>query len=160
MNIRIVTVAMVLVALVAGCSSSGTNYAAVNMVNSKFDESKFPYRLKLKKQSEDFVIYSMQAAGDSGETIAKSSALLLKDIHKEIELKCGFKPNDLIDTRIVSYESPEFYEVWVYHNEESPMPDKRTALSVVLVAYPDGGGTDIHLHGNCNPVPRDFSFPI
>ncbi|MBL4832263.1 MAG: hypothetical protein JKY55_20595 [Aliivibrio sp.] len=155
---NIVTFAMAVT--LAGCSASGTNYSVVQKANFKLEKSNSPYRLTLKNKSEDYSTYTLKPAGKIGDTIAESSPTLLRDINKEIQLKCGFRHKELTEIRIVSYEQPEFHEVWVYKSKQSLMPKNQIALSVILIAYPDAGGTDIYLYGECNPEPKEFTFQV
>lgn len=113
----------------------------------------------LTKSSEINERYSLMSIGVVGKSIVLTSPVLLKDIQNAVMFKCGFIPEQLIETRVVSHELPELYETWAYDNRNSDMQGQTTVLSVILLPYPDDGGTDIDIVGDCDQQPINIVIP-
>lgn len=117
-----------------------------------------PYRYELVEKTPKFTAYELKLAGVSNPSIAKDSEVLLQDILKGVQEKCGFIKDQLIETRKVLYKHPNYYEVWVFKDMLSERDDKTTGISVLLRSYPNDGGVDIEISGDCHAKPKKMFF--
>ncbi|QDE30946.1 hypothetical protein [Shewanella polaris] len=142
--------------ILAGCANPLLH--TINNSNESFEKNKFPFRYIETEKDKTHTTFQLEPAGIPQQTIASSSELLLKDIFKGLKEKCNFKKEDMVETRKVSSDIPYYYEVWVFNDELSKRSDKRSSISIVLKQYPNGGGVDIFLLGECHSVPKQFTF--
>lgn len=126
--------------------------------NAAFEKQHQAYRyLKVEEQGVHSR-YQLEPAGNRLQTIAVGSTVLLSDIFRGLNQKCGFEKSDLVETRVVSHQHPRYYEVWVFNDVLSERADKKSAVSVVLDVYPNNGGTDISFSGSCHAKPVKLVF--
>jgi hypothetical protein len=125
--------------------------------NERFEKQYDPYRFVKKEDKGTHSKYQLEPAGQKTQSIIADKTLL-SDIFHSIKQKCGFRKNDLVETRFVSYKHPATYQVWVFKDALSKMENKTSAISVVLFSYPKNGGTDIGLAGNCHAKPMNIYF--
>jgi hypothetical protein len=142
--------------ILSGCANSLLR--TIDKSNERFEKNQSPYRYVKIEEKGTHTTFQLEPAGIPQQTVAASSKLLLLDILKGLKQKCGFEKDDIVEIRKVSYEQPQYYEVWVFKDELSKRADKTSALSVVLDVYPDNGGVDIYFSGECHSVPRRFTF--
>ncbi|MCU8395837.1 hypothetical protein M2G63_21100 [Vibrio vulnificus] len=142
--------------LVSGCSNSLVN--TVKNTNEKLSLEQAPYRYVQSEKVDTHTSYILKPAGSESETIAKHSEVLLKDIFSGFKNECGFSKSDLVSVNKVKHASPVFYEVWTFRDALSERSDKTSSMSVILTAYPNGGGTDISFVGNCHAKPAKLVF--
>jgi len=134
-----------------GCASS-SNDRAISIANKNLLTSFNPYILVKTKETKDSVTYQSMPAGDVWPSLAPVGSALFVDVFKQINKACNFKFTDLKETRMVYFDEKTLssYEVWVFNDPLSQRDDKITAISVILKATPNIGGTDI----NCK-IPKD-----
>lgn len=142
--------------LLVGCSNSLTH--TITKSNENFELEKSPYRYVLSQEEVTHTSYTLEPTGVVGETIAKHSEVLLTDIYAGFKSECSFDKSDLVSVNIVKHDAPLFYEVWTFDDSLSERNDKRSSMSVILTAYPNGGGTDITFVGNCHAKPTKLVF--
>ena len=137
--------------LLAGCASS-SNERAISIANKDLLNSFNPYILAKTNETKDAITYQSMPAGDVWPSLAPIGSALVVDVFKEINKTCNFKYSDLKETRMVYFDDKTSfsYEVWVFNDPLSQRDDKITAISVILKATPNIGGTDI----NCK-IPKD-----
>ena len=137
--------------LFVGCASS-SNERAISIANKDLLNSFNPYILSKTNETKDSVTYQSMPAGDVWPSLAPIGSALVVDVFKEINKACNFKYSDLKETRMVYFDDKTSfsYEVWVFNDPLSGRDDKITAISVILKATPNIGGTDI----NCK-IPKD-----
>ena len=142
--------------ILSGCANSLLH--TIDNSNKSFEENFSPYRYVEIEKENTYTKFELEPAGVPHQTIASASELLLIDIFKSFKEKCGFEKEDIIGIRKVSYEPPQYYEVWVFKDELSKRADKSSAISLVLKQYPNGDGVDISLFGQCHSVPKQITF--
>ena len=142
--------------ILSGCANSLSH--TIDNSNQSFEQNKSPYRFVKIEKGSTHTTFQLEPAGSPQQTIAVSSKLLLADILKGLKQKCGFEKEDIVEIRKVKYEPPQFYEVWVFKDTLSKRADKRSAISVILDQYPNGGGVDISFSDKCHSVPQQFTF--
>ncbi|MBY8314591.1 hypothetical protein KW543_02310 [Vibrio fluvialis] len=125
--------------------------------NSKLALSYSPYRLAEVEANDTKSVIGQIMAGSPGQTIAIADKLVLKDVLDSFNQMCGYKPNQVTAVNVVSHSYPEFYEVWEFDDINSNMGNGKSALSLVLKALPNNGGTDIDIYGDCHPKPLSFT---
>ena len=137
--------------LLAGCASS-SNERAISIANKDLLNSFNPYILAKTNETKDAVTYQSMPAGDVWPSLAPIGSALVVDVFKEINKACNFKYSDLKETRMVYFDDKTSfsYEVWVFNDPLSQREDKITAISVILKATPNIGGTDINYK-----IPKD-----
>ena len=137
--------------LFVGCASSSSQ-RAIDIANKDLLNSFNPYILSKTNETKDAVTYQSMPAGDVWPSLAPIGSALVVDVFKEINKVCNFKYSDLKETRMVYFDDKTSfsYEVWVFNDPLSGRDDKITAISVILKATPNIGGTDI----NCK-IPKD-----
>ena len=137
--------------LFVGCASSSSQ-RAIDIANKDLLNSFNPYILAKTNETKDSVTYQSMPAGDVWPSLAPIGSALVVDVFKEINKVCNFKYSDLKETRMVYFDDKTSfsYEVWVFNDPLSGRDDKITAISVILKATPNIGGTDI----NCK-IPKD-----
>jgi len=131
-----------------GCSVSPAMNEQVQQFNSEQEAKYAPTRMK-------FVEFpggasSLQTgvwAGEPGVTAA--NARFQTGIFEKFKTQCGFDQSQLKEVRVVKYEPPLWYEVWVFNNPDSLRPDKTTGLSVVMRFDPVTNITNTSFYGNC-----------
>jgi hypothetical protein len=88
--------------------------------NERFEKQYAPYRFVKKEDKDTHSKYQLEPAGQKKHSMV-TDKILLSDIFYSIKQKCGFKKNDLIETRFVSYKHPKSYQVWVFKDALSKM---------------------------------------
>lgn len=145
--------------ILSGCATPLLN--TIQNTNNSLEKKQLPYRYVQLKTKDAFTTFQLELAGTPIQSTSISNDLLVTEIFKAIKLKCGFEKEDLVETRKVVYNSPLFYEVWVFNDKLSKRPDKKSALSVLLSA-PMAGSNDmdaeISFAGNCHSEPKQFIF--
>jgi hypothetical protein len=130
----------------------------MNSLNESLQESKSPVRY-LRVKSDSLEMYKAEWAGKPGKSIVFNSKILENDVAKLIEEHCGLKKSQLLETRIVSHNPPDFYEVWVYQDPLSKRDDKTSALAITFKDLGPNRGTDFNVNGNCHAnAPMKFIF--
>ena len=137
--------------LFVGCASSSSQ-RAIDIANKDLLNSFNPYILSKTNETKDAVTYQSMPAGDVWPSLAPIGSALVVDVFKEINKVCNFKYSDLKETRMVYFDDKTSfsYEVWVFNDPLSQREDKTTAISVILKATPNIGGTDINYK-----IPKD-----
>ena len=137
--------------LFVGCASSSSQ-KAIDIANKDLLNSFNPYILVKTDETKYVIIYKSMPAGDVRPSLAPIGSALFVDVLKQINRVCSFKSTDLKETRVVYFDDKTSfsYEVWVFNDPLSQRDDKITAISVILKATPNIGGTDI----NCK-IPKD-----
>lgn len=135
-------------AFLASCASNPTANSGAEIANKRFAEQLLPMRVKAKDVEGGGSVMTYYWAGTMGESVA--TPVVEKDIYKMININCDYNPEDLKQVNIVRHQYPMFYEVWVFNDKESRREDKTSALSVILKALPNNGGTDINTIGSCH----------
>jgi hypothetical protein len=143
------------ITLLVGCVN--TLEHTIKNTNERFEQQYAPYRFIKQENKETHSKYQLEPAGQKKRDIVINK-ILLADIFYSIKKKCGFKKNDLMETRLVSRKHLKSYQVWIFKDALSEMDDKTSAISVVLISYPNNGGTDIGLAGNCHAKPMHLYF--
>ena len=136
--------------LLAGCASSSQRIVdranRDNLVN-------FPaHKLVKVKERSQAEIYQEMPNGELAPSFAPPGSELGNDVMLGINRECGFKAKDLKEVRVVSHDETRGldFEVWVFNDPLSQRDDKITAISVILKATPNIGGTDINYK-----IPKD-----
>lgn len=145
-----------IVVVLVGCSTTGGNNIVA--VNEELAAKNSAYRFVKTEEENTHTAYELQPAGIEQKTIAAGSELLMADILRSINSQCGFEKDDLVETRVVHYQPPSFYEVWIFNDDLSEHENKQSAISVLLYQKPDMGGIDIHLSNECHPKPLRMVF--
>lgn len=148
---------MLFVFLLFGCASNPMEHS-IKTFNKNLEKKFSAYRYVKTEDVSSHTTYELQPAGSKQQTGAINSELLLSDTFKSIKQKCNFDKQDLVETRVVSHKYPWFYEVWIFKDVLAEREDKKTALSVRFLAYPDNGGTDIFILGKCHGEKRIVVF--
>jgi len=130
-----------------GCISSGQNQ--MNSLNQNLQKSKAPIRY-VRTKSDSIEMYKEEWAGKPGKSITLNSKSLENDVFKLIEEHCGLKKSQLIETRVVSHNPPDFYEVWVFQDPLSKRDDKTSGLAITFKDLGPNQGTDFYVNGNCH----------
>ncbi|EGQ8107695.1 hypothetical protein I7096_005146 [Vibrio parahaemolyticus] len=125
--------------------------------NSKLALSYSPYRLAEVETTDSKSVFGQIMGGTPGQTIAVVDKLVLKDVLDSFHQMCGYQPSQVTAINVVSHSYPEFYEVWEFDDNDSHMDNGKSALSLVLKALPNNGGTDIDIYGDCHPKPLSFT---
>jgi len=142
--------------ILSDCASPSLHM--INNSNETFEKNQFPYRYVEIEEKETYTNFQLEPAGIPQQTIAPSSKLLSTGILKALEEKCNFKREDVVEIRKVNHKTPQYYEVWVFKDELSKRPDKKSAISVILEKYPNGGGDGIFLLGACHSIPQQVTL--
>ena len=152
--IKEILVTLGILLTLSGCANSFERQ--INMQNITLEQKQQPDRLYKTKSTDKADFYTMEWAGTKGESIALVSEQLYADILNVFKSHCGFSETDLLETRIVSYKLPTFYEVWVFKDALSERKDKTSAMSVIMTQLPNGGGVDMNFIGQCHSKPLQF----
>lgn len=139
-----------------GCGS-GLN-PQINSLNNSLEKKHAPDRYYKTKSTKHADTYTNEWTGEKGKSVAFTSKVVTADVFKLIKKHCGLKKSDLIETRIVSYKDPTYYEVWVFKDSLSERKDKTSALTVILTQYSNTSGVDIAINGQCHSKPLTFTF--
>lgn len=147
--------------ILSGCANPLFN--TINNTNNTFEKKQLPYRYIQTEKKETYTTYQLELAGTPEQTSAISDNLLLSNIFNAIKLKCGFAKEDLFEVRKVVYNPPLYYEVWVFNDELSKRPDKKSGLSILLNApvldsQNNAHNVEISFAGNCHAEPKQFTF--
>ncbi|MFL0953481.1 hypothetical protein V3H40_25505 [Vibrio parahaemolyticus] len=108
--------------------------------NSKLALSYSPYRLAEVETTDSKSVFGQIMGGTPGQTIAVVDKLVLKDVLDSFHQMCGYQPSQVTAINVVSH-----------------MDNGKSALSLVLKALPNNGGTDIDIYGDCHPKPLSFT---
>ena len=136
--------------LFVGCASS--SQMIVDMAN-RDNLVNFPaHKLVKVKETSQAEVYQEMPNGEIAPSFAPLGSVLGNDVMLGINKQCGFEPKDLKETRMVYFDDKTSfsYEVWVFNDPLSQRDDKITAISVILKATPNIGGTDINYK-----IPKD-----
>jgi len=147
--------------ILSGCANPLLN--TIQNTNKSLEKKQLPYRYVGVEKKESYTTFQLELAGTPQQASAISDNLLLSDIYNALKLKCGFEKEDIVEVRKVVYNPPLYYEVWVFNDEQSKRPDKRSGLSVLLSAPVLGSETNEHnveisFAGNCHSEPKQFIF--
>lgn len=137
-------------ALLAGCASS--SQMIVDMAN-RDNLVNFPaHKLVKVKETSQAEVYQEMPNGEIAPSFAPLGSVLGNDVMLDINKHCGFEAKDLKEVRVVSHDEARGlgFEVWVFNDPLSQREDKITAISVILKATPNIGGTDINYK-----IPKD-----
>ena len=136
--------------LFVGCASSSQMIVdranRDNLVN-------FPaHKLVKVKETSQAEIYQEMPNGEIAPSFAPLGSVLGNDVMLDINKHCGFEAKDLKEIRVVLHDEARGlgFEVWVFNDPLSQREDKITAISVILKAMPNIGGTDINYK-----IPKD-----
>lgn len=154
--VKEILVTLGILVTLSGCAY--TFERQMNAQNIHLEKTNQPHRLYKTKSTDKADYYTMEWAGTKGKSIALNSDLLYSDIFKTLKLNCGFDETDLLETRIVSYKLPIFYEVWVFNDSLSKREDKTSGMSIIMNQLLNGGGVDINIIGHCHSEPTQFIF--
>lgn len=135
-------------AFLASCAGNPTANSGAEIANKRFAEQLFPMRVKARGVEGGGSVMMYYWAGTMGQSVA--TPVVEEDIYKMININCHYSPSDLKQVNVVRHQYPMFYEVWVFNDKESRREDKTSALSVILKALPNNGGTDINTIGSCH----------
>ena len=136
--------------LLAGCASSSQRI--VDMAN-RDNLVNFPaHKLVKVKETSQAEVYQEMPNGEIAPSFAPLGSVLGNDVMLGINKQCGFEAKDLKEIRVVLHDEVRGlgFEVWIFNDPLSQREDKTTAISVILKATPNIGGTDI----NCK-IPKD-----
>ena len=137
-------------ALFVGCASSSQRI--VDMAN-RDNLVNFPaHKLVKVKETSQAEVYQEMPNGEIAPSFAPLGSVLGNDVMLDINKHCGFEAKDLKEVRVVSHDEARGlgFEVWVFNDPLSQREDKITAISVILKATPNIGGTDINYK-----IPKD-----
>ena len=137
-------------ALLAGCASS--SQMIVDMAN-RDNLVNFPaHKLVKVKETSQAEVYQEMPNGEIAPSFAPLGSVLGNDVMLDINKHCGFEAKDLKEIRVVLHDEVRGlgFEVWVFNDPLSQREDKITAISVILKATPNIGGTDINYK-----IPKD-----
>ena len=137
-------------ALLAGCASS--SQMIVDMAN-RDNLVNFPaHKLVKVKETSQAEVYQEMPNGEIAPSFAPLGSVLGNDVMLDINKHCGFEAKYLKEVRVVSHAEARGlgFEVWVFNDPLSQREDKITAISVILKATPNIGGTDINYK-----IPKD-----
>lgn len=144
--------------LLSACSSSGSlAHRQAAMFNKDLNQKELPIRYVVSENKYGGHTMEEEWAGTPGKSITLTSAELNADVHNAIEEHCGHSRDSLTEVRLVSQNSPVFYEVWVFDDPQSKRDDGLSGLSVVLKQLPFSGGVDFGIRGSCHAT-AGFSF--
>jgi len=146
-NSIILVVTMLTSLVFTGCISSGQSQ--MNSLNENLQKSKAPIRY-VRTKSDSVEMYKEEWAGRPGKSITLNSKILENDVLKLIEEHCGLKKSQLIETRVVSHNPPDFYEVWVFQDPLSKRDDRTSGLAITFKDLGPNQGTDFNVNGNCH----------
>ena len=113
----------------------------------------FPaHKLVKVKETSQAEIYQEMPNGEIAPSFAPLGSVLGNDVMLGINKQCGFESKDLKEIRVVLHDEARGlgFEVWVFNDPLSQREDKITAISVILKATPNIGGTDINYK-----IPKD-----
>ena len=136
--------------LLAGCASSSQRI--VDMAN-RDNLVNFPaHKLVKVKETSQAEVYQEMPNGEIAPSFAPLGSVLGNDVVLYINKHCGFEAKDLKEIRVVLHDEVRGlgFEVWVFNDPLSQREDKTTAISVILKATPNIGGTDINYK-----IPKD-----
>lgn len=136
--------------LLAGCASS--SQMIVDMAN-RDNLVNFPaHKLVKVKETSQAEVYQEMPNGEIAPSFAPLGSVLGNDVMLDINKHCGFEAKDLKEIRVVLHDEARGlgFEVWVFNDPLSQREDKITAISVILKATPNIGGTDINYK-----IPKD-----
>ena len=133
--------------LLVGCASGNL---PIMRLNHDLAESKSPVRYVEDPSYKGGKRYVEAFAGVKGESATANAKQVRSDVFKTIRKHCGFREQDLVETRIVEHKPPYFYEVWVFKDPKSQREDKRSGLSVVLHQLPGNRGVDFTISKQCH----------
>ena len=136
--------------LLAGCASSSQRI--VDMAN-RDNLVNFPaHKLVKVKETSQAEVYQEMPNGEIAPSFAPLGSVLGNDVMLDINKHCGFEAKDLKEIRVVLHDEVRGlgFEVWIFNDPLSQREDKTTAISVILKATPNIGGTDINYK-----IPKD-----
>lgn len=136
--------------LLAGCASSSQRI--VDMAN-RDNLVNFPaHKLVKVKETNQAEVYQEMPNGEIAPSFAPLGSVLGNDVMLDINKHCGFEAKDLKEIRVVLHDEVRGlgFEVWIFNDPLSQREDKTTAISVILKATPNIGGTDINYK-----IPKD-----
>ena len=136
--------------LLAGCASSSQRI--VDMAN-RDNLVNFPaHKLVKVKETSQAEVYQEMPNGEIAPSFAPLGSVLGNDVMLDINKHCGFEAKDLKEIRVVLHDEVRGlgFEVWVFNDPLSQREDKTIAISVILKATPNIGGTDINYK-----IPKD-----
>ena len=136
--------------LLAGCASS--SQMIVDMAN-RDNLVNFPaHKLVKVKETSQAEVYQEMPNGEIAPSFTPLGSVLGNDVMLDINKHCGFEAKDLKEIRVVLHDEVRGlgFEVWVFNDPLSQRDDKITAISVILKATPNIGGTDINYK-----IPKD-----
>lgn len=113
----------------------------------------FPaHKLVKVKETSQAEVYQEMPNGEIAPSFAPLGSVLGNDVMLDINKHCGFEAKDLKEIRVVLHDEARGlgFEVWVFNDQLSQREDKITAISVILKATPNIGGTDINYK-----IPKD-----
>ena len=113
----------------------------------------FPaHKLVKVKETSQAEVYQEMPNGEIAPSFAPLGSVLGNDVMLGINKHCGFEAKDLKEIRVVLHDEVRGlgFEVWVFNDPLSQRDDKITAISVILKATPNIGGTDINYK-----IPKD-----
>ena len=136
--------------LFVGCASS--SQSIIDHANHNNLENFYAYKLVKIKATSQAEIYQEMPNGEIAPSFAPPGSVLGNDVMLDINKHCGFEAKDLKEIRVVSHDEERGlgFEVWVFNDPLSQRDDKITAISVILKATPNIGGTDINYK-----IPKD-----
>jgi hypothetical protein len=130
---------------ILGCSSTPQVGDAVWRSNAKLARQYSPFRIVPHSDGT----FSRNWAGEPGRSITEDTPGLKRDVLRGFRSSCGFTAKQLIETRVVRHEDPDYYEVWVFADPASRRKDRTTGISVILKALPSGSYR-IRIKGSCH----------
>ena len=136
--------------LFVGCASSSQRI--IDQAN-KNNLVNFPaHKLGKVKETSQAEVYQEMPNGEIAPSFTPLGSVLGNDVMLDINKHCGFEAKDLKEIRVVLHDEVRGlgFEVWVFNDPLSQRDDKITAISVILKATPNIGGTDINYK-----IPKD-----
>lgn len=109
---------------------------AYQQTNKQLKKQLSPVRYQ--RQDNGDVVLSW--AGKPEESVTKTADQVRQDVFQAIYKRCGFTPQQLVETRQVVATRTHFYEVWVFTDPTSTRSDGKSAVSVLMQQLPNGGG--------------------
>ncbi|OUT17518.1 hypothetical protein [Campylobacter concisus] len=136
--------------LFIGCANN--NQRIIDQANKNNLENFYAYKLVKVKETNQAEVYQEMPNGELAPSFASLGSVLGNDVMLGINKQCGFEAKDLKEVRVVSHDEDRGlgFEVWVFNDPLSKRDDKITAISVILKATPNIGGTDINYK-----IPKD-----
>ena len=146
----------------AGCANA-TAESALRTANKNLRANFSPLTYVKTSDTDKVTIYESMPAGEVAASMAPIGSILGSDVLSTIQRGCGFSLSDLKEIRVVEHDEQKGFgfEVWIFNDPLSERDDNITAITVLMQATPDIGGTDLNIQPpkDCHsPKPMKFYF--